>query len=1177
MRHTLGLDLGPSSIGWALISDSGITACGVRVFPEGVDNFDTQKEQSRSSKRRQARGMRRQHRRTVERLHRVRDALTHAGLYPADADERQALEQTDPYPLRARGVEPNAEALTPHEIGRAILHLSQRRGFLSNAKKPKDQETEGLLGEINRLSDHVATAADDKKPTLGQFLAQRNAAFAAGRETGDDFQHGHRDPDGADRVRRRHTSRRMIEAEFNRLWDNQARHHPDLLTDKLRDGERGRPEGHPYPMEPVPRVNDQSQVETFGLHGLLFFHRKLRWPKSMIGRCELAASKRRCPRSDRTAQAFRIWHDVNNLRYLDPDDNLEKSLDDDQRKQVAEKLFGTRQLTFNQLRSHLGFAESVRFKQETGGRSKLPGHVTDALLSASRAYGSGWRTLAEDTKNDVVEILIDPARDDEEAEDRLIEEHGLTPEQADAVLRVDLPAGYVSYARETMTDILPHLQKGHPLRREDRANSAVHLAGYTPPDEREPETFDLLPDGDRLTPGRRPLPDIPNPVVRRTLAELKKVVNAIVREHGRPDQIHVELTRQLRLGEKKRRELSVRMNERASERDAAADRLREHGVRVSRASILKYRLWEEQRLACAYCGQSLTVQDVFSQDGGVEIDHILPWSRTLDDSQLNKVVCCSRCNRDKGQRTPLEWLGEGEPFDAMLQRLGSWVRTGSFPYPKLRKCSAKKVDTDDFIARQLTDTGYLSRMAVRYLNCLYTPAERRRNPVQGRKGQLTAELRHQWGLDRVLSDLADSPAWAADADLPAGQKNRADHRHHAIDAICIGLTDRRRMQQLSRIAKDGGVRATGEALPDPWDDRPIYDTVRDAVKGLRVSHRARRGLYGALHEETRYGPVRDRLSRERIEGVYVVRKPVEQLSAIELSENVRDAGIRQCLLRALHNAGLNVEKKQGQRGRPSYRYVNSDGKKAGPTAVADALRKAKMMPSNVPIRRVRLLRKNEAARPLRPDRGDVFVVPGNTHHVVLYRWTERGREKRGFVAVTMLEAADRARRGQPLVQMSAPPAGSGIPAKARPYMSLCAGETVLATRAATLDVGDGPPELLVFKSAVTTQKRLVFVRQTDARKSTAQDLFQPSPNTFEGVKVLVDPLGRLRHAAAADLKTEITIDPRVQKIAEQRHRSGLSLSKARKRLAEQGLKDRGAELTAALHRLREAEPARRSS
>ncbi len=188
MAKTLGLDLGPNSIGWALVEENSdgtgrLIDCGVRVFPEGVDAFDTGKESSRNEQRRMARMM--PGRFAVGHCARkiVTAALVEAGLLPADDAERVRALGMDPYPLRARGL---TEELAPFEIGRVIYHLNQRRGFLSLKKVSKakiDKELRAIekrkakVAE-SRTADSDGAAAnkqdDDSKMLAAiELLAQR--------------------------------------------------------------------------------------------------------------------------------------------------------------------------------------------------------------------------------------------------------------------------------------------------------------------------------------------------------------------------------------------------------------------------------------------------------------------------------------------------------------------------------------------------------------------------------------------------------------------------------------------------------------------------------------------------------------------------------------------------------------------------------------------------------------------------------------------------------------------------------------------------------------------------------------------------------------------------------------------------------------------------------------------
>src|SRR5690606_20858103 len=110
-----------------------------------------------------------------------------------------------------------------------------------------------------------------------------------------------------------------------------------------------------------------------------------------------------------------------------------------------------------------------------------------------------------------------------------------------------------------------------------------------------------------------------------------------------------------------------------------------------------------------------------------------------------------RENDDKGDRTPYEWLAAKDPkkYEQVCQR------AKKLSYSKYRKFLQKELELDDFIARQLTDTAYITKATSEYLKCLFE----KDHQVLGLKGQLTSELRWHWGLEAIIEELPDSPAW----------------------------------------------------------------------------------------------------------------------------------------------------------------------------------------------------------------------------------------------------------------------------------------------------------------------------------------------------------------------------------------------------------------------------------
>ena len=440
---------------------------------------------------------------------------------------------------------------------------------------------------------------------------------------------------------------------------------------------------------------------------------------------------------------------------------------------------------------------------------------------------------------------------------------------------------------------------------------------------------------------------------------------------------------------------------------------------------------------------------------------------------MNKIVCLRAANADKGDQSPYEWLASSklQQYEQVCQRAGKLMRAGKMPYAKYKRFIQRELELDKFIARQLTDTSYITKATLEYLKCLFDKS----HDVLGLKGQLTAELRWQWGLDTILEELPDSPAWRENnPDLRPGEKNRADHRHHAIDAVVIALTNRSRLHHLSDIVKRGGAKAHGEVLDEPWPT--LREDVVEAIKRTNVSHRVERKVAGKLHEETLYGPTPN-------PGEWVVRKPVVNLSPNEI-ERIRDERIREIVTERLADAGIEFGR----------------GKKPDAKKMKEVLSTLKM-PSGVPIKKVRLTKSDLTIQPVRREQTDkAYVKPGSTHHLTFFEWHENGKTKRGVQFVTMLDAMNRLKYGEPIIQRSHPE----HPA-ARFLMSLSGREMVVAN-------WKGEEKILIFKTAASTQGQIYFAEHTDARRSSDQAKFVATANSLDAKKITVDPLGRIRWA-----------------------------------------------------------------
>lgn len=226
MRYRLGLDIGSTSIGWCMIrlnqadEPVAIIRMGVRIFSDGRNPKDGS---SLAVTRRQARQMRRRRDRLLKRKARLLSALIRLGFFPEDPTYRKELTKLDPYILRKKGL---YQALTGPEFARALFHINQRRGFLSNRKTDrKDNDSGALKKAIKDLRDKLQ---QENCQTLGEWLANRH-------EQGQSVRARLRGNTQKDKAYDFYADRAMIEHEFDTLWDKQSSLNPVLFTDSARN------------------------------------------------------------------------------------------------------------------------------------------------------------------------------------------------------------------------------------------------------------------------------------------------------------------------------------------------------------------------------------------------------------------------------------------------------------------------------------------------------------------------------------------------------------------------------------------------------------------------------------------------------------------------------------------------------------------------------------------------------------------------------------------------------------------------------------------------------------------------------------------------------------------------------------------------------------------------------
>jgi CRISPR-associated endonuclease Csn1 len=814
----LGLDIGTNSIGWCLIEDGiRIVAIGSRIFADGRD---PQSGTSLAVDRREARSARRRRDRYLGRRSAFLATLIQQGLMPADAEEAKLLADRDPYDLRGRAL---TEKLHPHEIGRALFHLNQRRGFKSNRKaerRAKDNEDGKIATAAQELDRAMAEAGTD---TLGQFLNARETKRVRmnSENQGYDF----------------YPQRRHYEYEFDRIWTKQAAHHPALLSDTAKAA----------------------------LERILFFQRPLM--EQEVGVCTFFTEERRLPKAHPLFQERRLYEEVNQLEVTTPGERLRK-LTLDERDALILELRVKREVSFVRLAKRLKLDDGQSFNKANQTRTHLIGNEVYAVMSDKKRFGAAWAHLDMARQWAILDRIIEEENPDI-LRDFLMQECELDEEHAAATAKAPLLEGHGRLGATATACILDELRKDVITY-----DKAVLNCGWHHPDHRTGEMLDRLPYyGELLTrdipPGTQ-LPDDPpevrwgkitNPTVHIGLRQLEKLVNAVIAVHGRPDQIVVELARELKLNEKEKEAHEKRIRRDTAAAIARGQKLASEGFADNGANRALLRVWEEANPGnpldrrCPYCGEPIGMRALFS--GEADVDHILPFSRTLDDGIANKVVAHRACNRVKENRTPFEkWGTDPERWDIISAEVRRMHRSKQWRFgPDAMDRFERE---EGFIARQLTDTQYLSRLAGKYLSALYPSKDE--GSVYVIPGRMTAMLRRLWGLNSLLPDHN------FDENERSGvPKNRLDHRHHAIDAAVVAVTTRSLMQSISntaRRAEDKHLARLFEGLPQPW--KGFREELGERLSDVTVSHKPDHGrkgrpskhrnvTAGKLHDDSAYG------------------------------------------------------------------------------------------------------------------------------------------------------------------------------------------------------------------------------------------------------------------------------------------------------------------------------------
>lgn len=688
-----------------------------------------------------------------------------------------------------------------------------------------------INGNLNNSSSYLGAISDRSKElyfnhqTIGEYLF---AQLQNNRHT---------------RLKNQVFYRQDYLNEFEKIWETQAKFHPELtlpLKEEIRDI-------------------------------VIFYQRKLKTQKGLISICEFENreiitkdNKKKkvglkvAPKSSPLFQEFKIWQVLNNIEIKDSESK--RWLDLEEKERIFSEVNIKGNVSGQKVLELVGFKnKDVRIKFRTVEGNRTNQLLYDAYLKILEIESYNVFDLVHDSsKKDeakVAELSVDAsevksaiksvfkdlqintgildfdaellgkefenqpsyqlwhllysyegddsASGNEKLYELLEKKFGFKKEHSQILANISFPQDYGSLSSKAMRRIYPYIK-------ENKYDEACALANYRHSrSSLKKEELDSRVLKDKLD--ILPKNVLRNPVVEKILNQMINLVNSVILEYGKPDEIRIELARELKKNAAERADMTKSINETTLLHQKYAETLRkEFGIsRPSRNDIIRYKLYLElaaNGFKDLYTDEKIEKDNLFTKK--YDIDHIIPQSRFFDDSFSNKVLVPRGANLNKGNLTACDYLGNSgtervEKFFCVIKELYEKKAISKAKYEKLQKKGTEI--GDGFIERDLRDSQYIAKKAKEILSEIS-------NSVVSTTGQITDRLREDWNLVNTMKELnlekfkklgltevvTNSKGEEKEAIIDWTKRN--DHRHHAMDALTVAFTTHNHIQYLNYLS-----------------------------------------------------------------------------------------------------------------------------------------------------------------------------------------------------------------------------------------------------------------------------------------------------------------------------------------------------------------------------------------
>jgi CRISPR-associated endonuclease Csn1 len=971
--NSIGWSLVSENDGEINLVDIGTTIFPIGTILDDKSN----KETTKNEKRRIDRGTKRNYFRYKMRRKKLKGILSELGMLPDFTEldgQKNEYQSYNLYKMRSKAIK---EIIPLEEIGRIFLILNKYRGFASNAKKlSKTTAEDGLVkGGINELNNFIAEA--DAKTIGEYFYLMHEKAISLykskkwhnpnelidERAIGENGEIILSNSRGIRRQFGRYTAREMYKKEFDLIWETQKTFymdsHPSVFTGSLLE------------LEKIKAINNieikNAELSKFKKtnywrirNACIYYQRPLKSQKKYVSNCQFEKNKKVTPTSNPLYQEFRIWKNISDLRYcsevngiynkplpLEWKVTLASFLEIHDKMYISVPKKKKDNDTKHYLKDILSISDSnITFTSEGDDSEKyIKGNTTyfamyQALGAMKYEELQNSNTLAKLWQN------IYMAKDDEWLKDTLIgRKWNFNNDMADRIIEYGYEEEYGAYSTKVITKILPYMKNGH-----DEYTSLV-LAGYLKSPDEIGEDIKLSPNISQLK-----YQELRNPVVEKAVSQAIIIVNNIIANYTNlinqdELEIHVESTREFKKPRKEREKLLRDIREKDELRQEYADflnrkkdkgelllskRIEKYDSIISKFELWlemgmdkddptfiefekvtrkgdkeKHKLWLECNRICPYTEKVISLTRLFSAD--IEIEHIIPLSRSLDDSFSNKTITFSHVNREKGNRTAFEYMKWKDDIDHFRKRINQ--STNMFSDAKKDNFLAENIE-NVFSHNQLSNTGYIAKYIRKKMMEIC-------RTVYFTTGMATSELRkNDWKLFDLLdkiryeeetgvedidvfinkyshyqrlfrtwyknsfktTDINISFKTSADDTLQAfatqmdddilgciekvnnflkyrnkanTTKDRSDHRNHAIDAFitaCCTPGISSRLSSLNRAREEHGIPLYNEygRLSRDLIEQPFdYFELKSKIKEILVCHRSNSDLISSCKNKSK--------------------------------------------------------------------------------------------------------------------------------------------------------------------------------------------------------------------------------------------------------------------------------------------------------------------------------------